>query len=120
MSYRRTRNFTMNFQGTLLRRTRDFIGTFWGHCWDVAVILILGNEFDFYEMSHGSQNQIVCNVAAMSYRRTRDFTMNFQGTLLRLIRDFIGTSWGHCWDVAVISILEIECNFYEMSHGSQN
>ena len=44
MSYRRTRNFTMNFQGTLLKRTRDFIGTSWGHCWDVAVISILGNE----------------------------------------------------------------------------
>ena len=42
MSYRRTRDFTMNFQGTLLRRTRDFIGTSWGHCWNVAVILIEG------------------------------------------------------------------------------
>ena len=58
--------------------------------------------------------------AAMSYRRTRDLTMNFQGTLLRLTRDFIGTSWGYCWDIAVILILENECDFYEMSHGSQN
>ena len=116
MSY----DFTMNFQGTLQGRIRDFIGTSWGHCWDVAVISILGNECDFYKMSHGSQNQIVCNVAAMSYRRTRDFTMNFQGTLLRLIRDFIGTSWGYCWDIAVTLTLENECDFYEMSRGSQN
>ena len=84
------------------------------------MISILENECDFYEMSHGSQNQIVCNLAAMSYRRTRDFTMNFQGTLLRLIRDFIGTSWGYCWDIAVTLTLENECDFYEMSHGSQN
>ena len=120
MSYKRTCFFTMNFQETLQRRTCDFIGTSWGHCWDVAVILILGNECDFYEMSHGSQNLILCNVAAMSYRRTRDFTMNFQGTLLRLIRDFIGTFWGHCWDVAVILILGYKFDFYEMSHRSQN
>ena len=53
-----TLDFIEDLLETLLKRSLncDFIGTSWGPCWDVAVTSILGNEYNFYEMSYGNQN----------------------------------------------------------------